>query len=109
LLHDYEKVLSRKLVDKAKDADKNVIDQKDLNKRRSQMDQLLEIGLKNTEKLAKTEKNIGYTVNVVLSVKNAIGSALQPVPIAALAWTGVSFALLVCYMPESLSQLLMTT
>jgi hypothetical protein len=105
LLHYFEKIPSKELV-KAKDDDENVINQKDPKKRRSQMDELLEVGLEKTEALAKAESNIGSTVKVVLSVKDAIGSALQPVVIAALAWTGVSFALLVCYVPERLLLLL---
>jgi hypothetical protein len=45
------------------------------------------------QKLAKIEKNNGDAINIALSVKEAIGSALQAVPIAALAWTGVCVAL----------------
>lgn len=61
------------------------------------MDNLLQLGLKATEKLAKTEKNICVAINIVLSLKDAIGGALQPVPVAALAWTGVCVALQASY------------
>jgi hypothetical protein len=57
------------------------------------MDDLLKTGLKQTEKLAKIEKNFGVAIGIVLSIKDAIGGALQPVPVAALAWTGVCVAL----------------
>jgi hypothetical protein len=53
----------------------------------------LNTGLNKTEKLAKAEKNIGDAINIVLSIKEAIGTALYTVPIAALAWTGVCVAL----------------
>ena len=57
------------------------------------MDWLLKKGLDKTAKLVHVEKNIGDAINIVLSVKEAIGSGLQAVPIAALAWTGVCVAL----------------
>jgi hypothetical protein len=57
------------------------------------MDRLLNTSLDKTEKLAKVEKNIGDAINIVLSVKEAIGSGLHAVPIATLAWTGVCVAL----------------
>ena len=40
------------------------------------MDRLLNAGLDRTQKLANVEKNIGDAINIVLSVKEAIGSAL---------------------------------
>jgi hypothetical protein len=93
LLKLYETILSRELDDSSKEAKENVIEQRDSVKRRSQMDCLLNAGLDKTQKLAKVEKNIGDAINIVLSVKEAIGSALQAVPIAALAWAGVCVAL----------------
>lgn len=89
----YETILSRELDGSSKEPEENAIEQTDRAKRRSQMDHLLNTGLDKTKKLAKVEKNIGDTINIVLSVKEAIGSALQAVPIAALAWTGVCVAL----------------
>jgi N-terminal domain of NWD NACHT-NTPase len=90
LLELYEAILSCKLKD-AKNG-KNLIEQ-DLSKRDVQMDDLVKIGLKQTEKLGKAKKDVGIAIDIVLSVKDAIGGALQPVPIAALAWTGVCVAL----------------
>jgi hypothetical protein len=85
LLNLYKTILSYKLDDSSKEAEENVIEQRDPVKRRSQIDRLLNAGLDKTQKLAKVEKNIGDAINIVLSVKEAIGSALQAVPIAALA------------------------
>jgi hypothetical protein len=87
----YETILSRDL-DSSEGAKGNVIEQ-NRTKRRSQMDRLLNTGLDKTAKLGHVEKNIGDAINIVLSVKEAIGSALQAVPMAAVAWTGVCVAL----------------
>lgn len=89
----YETILSLELDDSSQEAKENVIEQADQAKRRSQMDRLLNTGLGKTKKLARVEKNIGNAINIVLSVNEAIGNALQAVPIAALAWTGVCVAL----------------
>ena len=89
----YETILSHDLDNCSNGAKGNVIEQKDRAKRRSQMESLLNTGLDKTEKLVKVEKNIGDTINIVLSVKEAIGTGLQAVPIAALAWAGVCVAL----------------
>ncbi|KAK3940931.1 hypothetical protein QBC46DRAFT_287372 [Diplogelasinospora grovesii] len=100
LFEFYETILSHDL-DSSKGVKGNIIEQTDGTKRRSQMDGLLKTGLDNTAKLAKVEKNIGDAVNIVLSVKEAIGSGLQAVPVAALAWTGVCVALQVFLNPIS--------
>jgi hypothetical protein len=92
LMELYETILSHDL-GRSNGAEGNVIEQMDRKKRRSQMNRLLKTDLDKTEKLAKVEKNIGDAINIVLSIKDAIGSALQAVPIAALAWTGVCVAL----------------
>jgi N-terminal domain of NWD NACHT-NTPase len=88
----YETILSHDL-DSSKGAKGNIIEQTDRMKRRSQMEDLLNTGLDNTAKLAKAEKKIGDAMKIVLSVKEAIGSGLQAVPIAALAWAGICVAL----------------
>ena len=85
MLNLYEAILSHELDDSSKGAKENVIEQRNPVKRRSQMDRLLNAGLDKTQKLAKVGKNIGDMINIVLSVKEAIGSALQAVLIAALA------------------------
>jgi hypothetical protein len=88
----YETILSHDL-DSSKGAKGNVIEQMDRTKRRAQMEGLLNTGLDNTAKLAKAEKKVGDAMKIVLSVKEAIGSGLQAVPIAALTWTGICVAL----------------
>lgn len=93
LIQLYETILSSDLDNGSKRPKGNVIEQKDRTKRRSQMESLLNTGLDKTEKLANVETNIGDAINIVLSIKEAIGSGLQAVPIAALAWTGVCVAL----------------
>ncbi|CAK7207512.1 hypothetical protein SEUCBS139899_010322 [Sporothrix eucalyptigena] len=82
----YEVILSRKLG--GSESTENAITANEAE-RRSQMERLLEVGLDKTAKLAKVEKDIGDAINIVLSVKDAVGSALQAVPVAAVAWTGV--------------------
>lgn len=78
----------------------NVIEQSRM-KKRSQMDLLLSTGLNKTARLSHVEKNIGDVINVVPPVKKAVASALQAVPIAAVAWTGVCLALKASSPPHS--------
>jgi hypothetical protein len=92
----YETILSRDL----NSSEENIIEQNRTN-RRSQMDRLLNTGLDKTARLVHVEKSIGDAVKIVLSVKEAVGSALQAVPIAAVAWTGVCVALQASYLPPS--------
>jgi hypothetical protein len=93
LLEFYEAILSRELGGSSKEVKENGIEKEDWIKRRSQMDRLLNTGLDRTKKLAEVENNMGDAINIVLSIKDAISSALKPVPIAALAWTGVCITL----------------
>jgi N-terminal domain of NWD NACHT-NTPase len=89
----YETILSRELTDDSIVDKGNVIEQSDWTKRGSQMDQLLKNGLDKTEKVANVEKKIGIAINILLSVKEVVGSSLQPVPVAAIAWSGLCVAL----------------
>ena len=100
----YEKILSHEL--KQDDSSSvtselydNAIEQKILTTRRSQMSQLVQAGLKKTETEAKVKQGIGNAMQVVLSAKDIISSAIQTVPQAALAWTGVCFALQILLNP----------
>jgi N-terminal domain of NWD NACHT-NTPase len=99
----YERILSRELkgCDSSStnlELQKNEIEQKSPIKRRQQMSQLVEAGLRKTAGEDKVKQVIGEAMQGVLNVKDMIGWALQPVPQAALAWTGVCFALQVpCY------------
>ena len=60
------------------------------------MTQLINAGLAKTEREVKVKESLGVAVDVVLSAKNTISAAIQAVPQAALAWTGICIALEVC-------------
>lgn len=101
----YERILSRELKGCGSSStnlelQKNEIEQKNPTKRRQQMSQLVEAGLRKTAGEDKVKQVIGEAMQGVLNVKDMIGWALQPVPQAALAWTGVCFALQVTLLPE---------
>ncbi|KAH7629780.1 hypothetical protein B0T09DRAFT_136405 [Sordaria sp. MPI-SDFR-AT-0083] len=57
------------------------------------MTQLINAGLAKTEREVKVKESLGVAVDVVLSAKNTISAAIQAVPQAALAWTGICIAL----------------
>jgi hypothetical protein len=103
---EYERILSRELMggDSSStnlELQKNKIEQKNPAKRQQQMSQLVEAGLRKTAGEDKVKQVIGGAMLGILNVKDMIGSALQPVPQAALAWTGVCFALQVSLLPEN--------
>ena len=99
LVKAYEKVLSHELEENASSSVASAIEQTNPAIRRSQMSQLVQAGLKKTEKETKVKQDIGNALQVVLSAKDIIGSAIQTVPQAALAWTGVCFALQILVNP----------
>ncbi|KAH0553451.1 hypothetical protein GP486_006481, partial [Trichoglossum hirsutum] len=97
LLHAYEKILSCNLHEDdfgsaANKSQPNAIVQYDPDTRRRQMEQLVRTGLDKTAREAKV-KGLGPTMDIVLSATNTISSAIQAMPQAALAWTGVCIAL----------------
>jgi NWD NACHT NTPase-like protein len=69
--------------------------------RKSQMTQLIRAGLEKTEREANVKKGAGEAIQVVLSAKDMIDSVIKDVPQAALAWTGVCFALQVSLLVET--------
>lgn len=97
LVKAYEKVLSCELMTPTasplSDIQQNRIEQKDTELRRSQMRQLVDRGLANTEHEAKLKRGAGHVVDVALAASNTISTALKECPEAVLAWTGVTFAL----------------
>ena len=98
LVEDYEKVLSWELtltptVSSAPTIQENVIEQTDTKTRQSQMRQLVDRGLAKTEHEAKIKQGAGHVVDVALAANKTISTALEKCPEAALAWTGVTFAL----------------
>ncbi|KAJ4357089.1 Vegetative incompatibility protein HET-E-1, partial [Neurospora sp. IMI 360204] len=70
----------------------NIIAQNNSDRRR-QMTQLINAGLAKTEREAKVKESCGKVVDGVLRTKNIISAAIQAVPQAALAWTGICIAL----------------
>lgn len=64
------------------------------------MERLVQAGLKKTDREDKLKRDIGGAMQGVLSLKDIIGSALQPMPQAAIVWTGVCFALQVSLFPQ---------
>ena len=64
------------------------------------MSQLVQKGLKKTEKEAKVKQGIGNAMQVVLGANDIITSAVQSCPQAALAWTGVTLTLQVSLSPR---------
>jgi hypothetical protein len=103
LIRAYEKILSHDYEhgSDAKGVDENLIEQNDRAKRRTQMDRILKKILEKTTKPNGVSKNIEDAIGVVLSLKDVIGFGLQPVPIAALAWTGACMGLQVIIIQQS--------
>jgi hypothetical protein len=97
LVDAYEKILSRQLQDgpgsAVPESQPNTIAQTNSDARRRQMIQLIHTGLEKTAREATVKEDLGVAVNVVLSARNIISSAIQAVPQAALAWTGICLAL----------------
>ncbi|RAL16301.1 WD40 repeat-like protein, partial [Aspergillus homomorphus CBS 101889] len=95
LLEHYEQILSVQLggfPDTGSSSGKDVISQ-DRDRRRSQMDRLLQGTLSKMEKHAGARGKMGTAINIVLSLKSAIDLSLNSVPIGALIWSGLCFAL----------------
>jgi hypothetical protein len=94
----YEKILSRYLRDRDPTSDssideENIIAQDDPCARRAQMKQLVTSGLARIKRETKIKESLNNGVQAILSAKEVISSAIQAVPQAALAWTGVCVAL----------------
>ena len=104
LVKAYEKVLSHELyvTDSSSIPSKsqeNAIEQTNRAIRRSQMSDLVQAGLRKTERLAKAKEGVGNVIQVVLSANEIISSAVQSVPQAAAAWSGVCLALQILLNP----------
>jgi hypothetical protein len=68
----------------------------DADKRRMQMQQLVQTGLRRTEKDAKVKQGMEEGIQAVMAVKEVMDKAIQASPEAAVAWVGICFALEVC-------------
>ncbi|KAH8800439.1 WD40-repeat-containing domain protein [Xylogone sp. PMI_703] len=96
LVKEYEKILSQKLENgdlKGPQLHENSIEQVDINKRWSQMEQLARASLKKTERENEVKQVVNAALRGVTSLNALIETALQAIPQAALAWTGVCFAI----------------
>jgi hypothetical protein len=105
LVDTYEKILSRALKGGnsssiTSELCENTIEQTNLMTRRSQMEHLVQAGLTKTDREDKLKRGIGGAMQGVLNLKDIVGSALQPMPHAAIVWTGVCFALQVSLFPQ---------
>ncbi|KAN0075115.1 WD40 repeat-like protein [Elaphomyces granulatus] len=107
LLLGYEKILSQEIdgVDWNTISESQLveamIEEKNPVERKSQMTRLVQAGLEKTEAEANVKKGAGEAIQVVLSAKDMIGSVINDVPQAALAWTGVCLALQIFLNPIS--------
>ncbi|KAJ9139419.1 WD40 repeat-like protein [Pleurostoma richardsiae] len=97
LVEAYEKILSsqleRGLGSTVPESQQNAIAQHDPDARRRQMVQLVLAGRDRTTREAKLKSAIGTSVQAVLSLKDTVSLAIQAVPQAALAWSGVCIAM----------------
>ncbi|KAL4961162.1 uncharacterized protein BDV14DRAFT_204012 [Aspergillus stella-maris] len=98
LVDTYERILSRELKGSAGG---NIIGHGDARKRQLQMEELLQVGKTRLERRDNVKKAVGKAMQGVLALNDVIGAALQPVPQAALAWVGVSFALQILVNPTT--------
>lgn len=99
----YEKILSARLREQDADVTNNAqLDHLDLRqneiaadpeKRRLQMAQLVESGLRKTENDANAKANMEESVRCAMTVKGSVDKAVQASPEAALPWVGVCIAL----------------
>jgi hypothetical protein len=100
----YEKILSARLsehnaggLEPPAESTENVLQQNeiahDVDKRRLQMQQLVQHGLRKTEKDAAAKQGIGDGIQAAMVVKEVVDKAIQASPEAAVAWVGVCFAL----------------
>lgn len=97
LVDAYEKILSRQLRDglgsEVPESQLNIIAQNDSDARRRQMTELIHAGLRKTAGEAKWKESVGKAANFVMKAKDIISLAIQAVPQAAFAWTGVCLVL----------------
>lgn len=96
IVEAYEKILSCEL-DRDSSTPTNSASRKNVieptRERWRQMEQIVQAGLKKTEKEAAVMQRIDDGLQVAYSVKGIADKAVQAAPEAALAWVGVCFAL----------------
>ncbi|KAL7800228.1 WD40-repeat-containing domain protein [Trichoderma ceciliae] len=109
MVQAYEKILTRTLYGPGLESDSNVdaenrIAQDNPGTRRAQMEQLVGSGIAKITREAKIKDNLNTGVQVIMSAKDIISSAIQTIPQAALAWTGVCVALEILGNPISATE-----
>ena len=92
----YEKLLTDPKEGLVEDA--SLLDRKSGPER---MNILLQRSLEKTANLDKVEGKIAPAIDIVLSVKHTIGTAISPIPIAAAAWTPICITLQVSHYVNS--------
>ncbi|KAE9374143.1 hypothetical protein N431DRAFT_454945 [Stipitochalara longipes BDJ] len=96
LIQNYEKFLSQSLRAPGLNSTRSHLDadiiRRDRKVRRSQMSQIVEVGLKEMDKTKWNTANRGV-IQSILSAKEMISSAVQASPEANLAWAGASLVL----------------
>lgn len=111
IVNAYERILSQEFMKISSGGDpssiENKIEQGDTARRRSQMLQLAQARLEKTEREDKFKQVAGELMRAILSVKEAVSLALEAVPQAAPAWTGVCFALQVDSIFNNMSRLIL--
>lgn len=98
LVEGYEQVLSQFEGDHLDGTPLSTID---MTEKQILMQRVVKAGLERTEKEARIWEGAGAAVDFVLNAKSIIDAAVQAVPQAALAWTGVSIALQVSHQPAN--------
>jgi hypothetical protein len=98
LVQEYEKILSHELKeDESRTASpeevKNRIERDDPHRRRLQMIDVVNAGLKKTEKQAKVKGTIGTALEAITTVTQSIDKVISAVPQAALPWAVVTTTL----------------
>lgn len=98
LVEGYERILSQHLHGQGSISDSeisqpNAIAANSPDARRQQMNELIRVGLEKTAREAKVKDGVNTAMEIVLSLKDMVSSAIAAVPQASLAWSGVCVAL----------------
>ncbi|OPB40895.1 hypothetical protein A0O28_0009760 [Trichoderma guizhouense] len=93
LVQAYERILSSKLQNTTVTADVNVINQRDKEKRRHQMHQLVKGGLDKISQETKVKSFVGSVLQTVNLAQNIVTEVVKDVPQAAIPWAAVCLSL----------------
>ncbi|KAL6823484.1 hypothetical protein V8C40DRAFT_280153 [Trichoderma camerunense] len=93
LVQAYERILSSRLQNTEVQADVNVINQHDKEKRRSQMHQLVKDGLDKISQETKVKSLVGSVLQTVNLAQNIVSEVVKDVPQAAIPWAAICLSL----------------